>query len=146
MELIDYLFLFYTNEDGNAKRFKAKMYYLPKGIIDNYKIIINGKNFFDQGIESDIKRYEEIRKLTTKPGEDYTTGCLLDYEYVKNHYRLIAVDLSRQNELDADPKAIQEIEFVGHLKKQDADDHVAESVYFNKFRKKSKKLNFLKKV
>ena len=48
-------------------------------------------------------------------GEDYTTGCLLDYEYIKNHYRLI--DLSRQKELDAYPKAIQQIEFVGQLKK-----------------------------
>ena len=67
-------------------------------------------------IDSDTKRYEEIRKLTTGQGEDYTTGCLLDYDYIKNHYRLIAVDLSRQKELDADPKAIQEIEFVWQLK------------------------------
>ena len=62
-----------------------------------------------------MKGYEEIRKLTTKQHEDYTTGCLLDYEYIKNHYRLIAFDLSRQKELDADPKAIEQIEFVGHL-------------------------------
>ena len=59
------------------------------------------------------KRYDEIRKLTTGRGKYYTTGCLLDYDYIKNHYRLIAVDLSRQKELDADPKAIQQIEFVG---------------------------------
>ena len=55
---------------------------------------------------SDIKRYEEIRKLTTGQGEDYTTGCLSDYEYIKNHCKLISVDSSRQNELDADLKAI----------------------------------------
>ena len=67
-------------------------------------MIINGKNFYDQGIHSDIKL--ENRKLTTGQGEDYTTGCLLDYEYIKDHYRLIAVDLSRQKQLDADPKAI----------------------------------------
>ena len=68
-----------------------------------------------------IKRYEEMRKLTTRQDEDYTTGCLLDYGYIKNHYRLIAVHLSRQKleELDADPKAIQQIEFVGQLKKLD---------------------------
>ena len=70
-------------------------------------MIINGKNFYDQPINADIKRYEEITKLTTGQGEDYTTGCLLDYEYIKNHYRLIAIDLSRQKELDADPKAIK---------------------------------------
>ena len=46
------------------------------------------------------------RKLTTGQGEDYTTGCFLDYDYIKNHYRFIAVDLSRQKELNADPKAI----------------------------------------
>ena len=52
------------------------------------------KKFYDQAIDSDIKWYKEIRKLTTGQGEDYTIGCLLDYEYIKNHYRLIAVDLS----------------------------------------------------
>ena len=50
------------------------------------------------------KTYEEIRKLATEQGEDYTTGCLLDYEYYKNHDKLIATDLSRQKELDANPK------------------------------------------
>ena len=48
-----------------------------------YNVIINGKNFYDQPIDSDIKRYGEIRKLTTGQGEYYTAGCLLDYEYVK---------------------------------------------------------------
>ena len=72
----------------------------------NYNVIINGKNFYDQPIDSDVKQHEEIKKLTTAQGEDYTTGCLLNYEYVKKHYKLIAVHLSRQKELDADPKAI----------------------------------------
>ena len=70
-------------------------------------MIINGKKFDDQPIDFDIKRYEEIRKLTKGQGEDYTTGCLIDYEYIKNHYRLLAVNLSRRKELDVDPKAIQ---------------------------------------
>ena len=56
--------LVYTNKDNNAKRFNAQKIYLPKDIIKNYNVIINGKNFFDQPIDSDIKRYEEIRKLT----------------------------------------------------------------------------------
>ena len=91
------------------KDLHLKRCYLPKGIIKNYNMIINGKDFYDQAIDSDIKRYEEIRKLTTGQGEDYTTGCSLDYDYIKNHYRLIAVDLSRQKELDADPEATQQI-------------------------------------
>ena len=124
--------LVYSNQDANSKRFKTRRYYLPKEIIDNYNVISNGKNFYDQAIDSDIKRYEEIRKLTTGHGEDYTTGCLLYYDYIKYHYRLIVVDLSRQKELDADPKAIQQIEFFGLLKTLNAAIHV----YFKNFRKK----------
>ena len=113
--------LVYSNKDAGSKRFKTQKYYLPKGIIKNYNVIINGKNFFDQEIDSDIKRYEEIRKLTTGQSEDYTTVCILDYDYIKNHYILIATDLYRQKELDADPKAIQQIEFVGKLKRRNDD-------------------------
>ena len=99
--------LVYSNQDNASKRFKAKRCYLSKGISDKYYVIIIGKNFYDQPIHSDRKRYEEIRNLKTGQGEDYTTGCVLDYEYIKNQYKLIAVELSRQKELDADPKAIQ---------------------------------------
>ena len=102
--------------NNDVKRFNARKYYLPKGIFDNYNITVNGKNFYDQEIDLDIKGFEEIRKLTTWQGEDYTTGCFLDYDYIKNHDRLRAVDLNRQNELDADPKAIQLIESFGELK------------------------------
>ena len=69
-----------------------------------------------------------MKKLTTRQREDYTTGRLLDYDYVKNYYRLIPVDLSRQKRLDADPKAIQQIEFVGQLTKLDDNNNV-ESVF-----------------
>ena len=64
-----------------------------------------------------MEQYKEIRKLTTGQGQDYTTGCLLDYDYIKNQYSLITVDLSKQKKLDANPKLIQEIEFIGQLKK-----------------------------
>ena len=85
--------LVYSNEDVASKKFKSKRYYLTKGIIKNYNVIINGKNFYNQPPDS-----EEIRKLKTEQGEDYTTVYLLDYEYIKNHYRLIAVDLRKQKE------------------------------------------------
>ena len=93
-------------------------------------MIINGKILYDQPIDSDIKRYEEIGKLTTGQSEDYTTGCLLDYEHIKNYYRLIAVDLSERKELDADPKAIQQIEFAEKLKKKlNNNNNNAESMF-----------------
>ena len=88
--------LAYLNRDKDVKRFKTQIYYLPEGIIKNYNVIINGQNFYDQAIDSNTKWYEEIRKSTSGQGEDYTTGCLLNYDYKKNHYGLVAVDLSRQ--------------------------------------------------
>ena len=124
------------------KIFKAKRYYLQKGIIDNYNFIINGKNFYNQPFDSDIKRYQEIRKLATGLGEDYTAGCSLDYDYIKNHYRLIAVDLRRQKELDADPKLIQQIEFVKQLKKlNNGNNNNAESMFVLTILEKKKKLD-----
>ena len=101
--------LVYINQDAASKILKTEMYYLPKEIFDNYTVLINRKNFYDQPVDSDVKRYGEIRQLRTGQGEDYTTGFLLDYDYIKNHYRLIAVYLSRQKELDADRKAFQQI-------------------------------------
>ena len=58
-----------------------------------------------------IKKYDKIRKFATGQGDNYTTGCLLDYQYFKDHYNLIGIDLSKQEELDADSRAIQQIEF-----------------------------------
>ena len=69
--------------------------------------MIDGKNFFDQPINSDLKRYENIRKIATGQGDDYTNGCLLDYSYFKDHYKMVAIDLSKQQALDADRRAIQ---------------------------------------
>ena len=111
--------LIYSSEDANAKIFKAKACYLPKVVFKNYNVIIYGKKLCDQTTDSDIKRYEEIKKLTSGQSEDYIIRCLLDYDYIKNHYRLIVADLSRQKELEGELKAIQQIEFVGQLKNID---------------------------
>ena len=56
---------------------------------------IDGKNFFDQAINNDIKTYENIRKIATGQGDDYTIGGLLDYPYIKENYKMIAIDLSK---------------------------------------------------
>ena len=58
--------------------------------------MIDGKNFFDHPITNVIKTYENIRKTTIGQGDDYTTGCLLDYTYFKKYYKMIAIDLSKQ--------------------------------------------------
>ena len=68
---------------------KSRRFCSPKGVVKNYNVIINGKNFYDEPINSDIKPYKEIRKLTTGQEEDYTTGCLLGYEYIKNYLQTI---------------------------------------------------------
>ena len=92
--------------------------------------MIDGKNVFDRPITNMIKTYENIRKTTIGQGDDYTTGCLLDYAYFKKYYKMIAIDLSKQQALDADPKAIQQLilqqiqieqeiqDFISFLKKQ----------------------------
>ena len=77
--------------------------------------MINGENFFDQPMENNKVTYENIRKIATGQGGDYTTGCLLDYSYFMDTYKMIAVDLSKQKVLDADPIAIQRINFSANL-------------------------------
>ena len=60
-------------------------------------------------LTEEIIIYDSIRKIETGPGDDYTTGCLLEYNYFKNYYKMITIDLSKQKALDTDPKAIQQI-------------------------------------
>ena len=71
-------------------------YYLPKVEIKDYNVMIDGKNFFDQPINNNIKTCENIRKIATRKGDDYATGCLLDYSHFKDHYKMIVIDLSKQ--------------------------------------------------
>ena len=113
------------NRNKDIKLFKTRRYYFPKEIIVNYNVIINEKNDYNQAIDSDIKRYEEVRKLKTGQVEDYTTWCFLDYDYIKNHYRLIAVDLSIQKELES--KVIQETEFVRQFQNVDNNYNVIDA-------------------
>ena len=77
--------------------------------------MIDGKHFFDQPINNMTKRYENIRKIAIGQGNDYTTGCLLDHPYFKDHYKMISIDLSKQQALDADPRAFQQYNFTGNL-------------------------------
>ena len=73
----------------------------------NYNVIIDGQNFYDQPVRNDLMTYDVIQKITTGQGDDYTTGCLLDYNFFKNYYKMIAIDWSKQQALHADPNATQ---------------------------------------
>ena len=67
-----------ANADDEAGKKDNKLYFLPRGIIENYNILICGRNFYGQPINEFIKQYDEVRKVSTGQGDDYTTGCLLD--------------------------------------------------------------------
>ena len=81
--------------------------------------MINGINSFDQPVKSNMETYDKIRKIAPGQGDDYTTGCLLDYNYFNEHYEMIVIDLNKQQELDADPKARQPINFTAILERDE---------------------------
>ena len=81
--------------------------------------MINGENFFDQPIKNNKVTYENIRKIATGQGDDCTAGCLLDYPYVKDTYKMIATDLSKKQALERDPRANQKINFTANLDRAD---------------------------
>ena len=95
--------LSFKDDDGRQSH---KQYYLPTVEIKDYNVMIDGRNFFDQSIKDDLEIYDNIRKIAMGQGDDYTTGYLLDYLYFKKYSKSIAIDVSKQQKLDADPKAI----------------------------------------
>ena len=104
--------LFVLAFENDDDRTSDEQYYLPTVEIKDYNIMINGENFFDQPIKKNKVTYENIRKIATGQGDDC---CLLDYPYFADTYKMIAVDLSKQQALDADPRAIQQINFTANL-------------------------------
>ena len=86
--------------------------------------MVNGQNFFDQLVKNNLRTYDNIRKIAISQGENYTTGSLLYYSYFNNYYKMIAMNLSKQQVLDADPKEIQQINFTGNLNRgEDVNDN-----------------------
>ena len=106
--------------EDETQRTSYKRYYLSTIEIKNHNVMIEGQNFFDQPIRNNLITTDNIQKLSTGQGDSYTTGCLLDYHYFNKYYKMIAIDLSKQQGLDADPKAIQKICFTGNLQQQAA--------------------------
>ena len=103
--------LFISSFEDKTAREVHTGHYLPKTEIKYYNILIDGRNYFDQPVKIYLRTYDNIWKIVTGQGGDYTTGCLLDYPYFKEYYTLIAIDLYRQQKLDADLKAIHETNF-----------------------------------
>ena len=104
--------LSFENEDDRASH---STYYLPEVEIKDYNGMIDGRNVSDQPINYMNKTYENIRKNAIGKGGDYATGCLLDYPYFKEICKMIAIDLSKQQALDADPRKVQQINFTANL-------------------------------
>ena len=111
------LVLAYLN-DANSTVNLHRKYFLPRVEIKNCNIEIDGRNFYDQPINNLIKQYNELKKTSTGRGDDYTTGCLLDFAYFFKNYKLIAADLSNQKVLDADSRAIQQIIFTDKISQE----------------------------
>ena len=77
--------------------------------------MIDRRNFFDKPVEDNFITYDNVRKIATGQVDDYITVCLLNHNYFNNHYKMIAIDLRKQQALDADPKAMQQINFTANL-------------------------------
>ena len=101
----------YNRANGQPTRNGQQKYYLPRIDLENYNVIIDGRNFYDNPIKTDIEKYRELKKVMIGKGEDYTRGYLFDFNYFDKNYYLVAFDLSKQKELDADPRSLQQIEF-----------------------------------
>ena len=104
----------FENEEGRTSFSK---YYVPKVEIKNFNVLIDEKSFFDMPVKNKGKAYEKI--MSIGKNNDYTTGNLLDYECFSKHYKLIAIDLSKQIELE-NPNLRQQINFIGKLEDDEA--------------------------
>ena len=101
--------------ENYAQGTSNKRYYLPNVEIKDYNAMIDGKNFFDQAVKNHKIIYENIRKIATGQEDDFTSCCLLDYAYFRENYKMIAIDLSKQQALDADSRAIEQIDFTADI-------------------------------
>ena len=86
--------LFVLSFESKNDRTVHTKYYLPTVKMKDYNAMINGKIFFDQPVKSSMRTYDNIRKIATGQGDDYTTGCLLDYNYFNTYDKMIAIDSS----------------------------------------------------
>ena len=127
--------LFVLSFENEEDRTSFSKYYVPKVEIKDFNVLIDGKSFFDVPVKNKEEAYEKIMSISKN--NDYTTGNLLDYEYFSKHYKLIAIDLSKQIELE-NPDLKQQINFVGKLE----DDRA--TMFLSLKNQKKQLLNFYK--
>ena len=112
--------LAYQNADD---RQSFSQFYLPRVMVKDFNVIIDKLAFFDLPIKTEEEAYEKI--IDSSRNNEYTTGNLLDYDYFKKYYKLIAIDLSKQQVLQENEDLIQQINFIGRLEQ-------ASSFYYNR--------------
>ena len=105
--------LAYQNADD---RQSFSQFYLPKALVKDFNVIIDKLTFFDLPIRTEEEAYEKIIDISRN--NEFTTGNLLDYDYFKKHYKLIAIDFSKQQVLQENENLIQQINFIGRLEKE----------------------------
>ena len=101
--------------ENDTQRASNIGYYLRNIQIKDYIVMIDAKSFFDQPIKNDNITNENIRKDAAGQGDDYTAGCLLDHAYFRDNYKMIVIDLSKQQALDADSRPTQQINFTANI-------------------------------
>ena len=109
--------LFVLSFENETDRTSFSKYYVSKVEIKHFNVLIDGKPFFEIPVKNKEEAYEAIVEMSKN--NDYTTGSLLDYKYFKDHYKLIAIDLSKQIELE-NPDLKQQIHFIGRLEENNA--------------------------
>ena len=102
--------LAYQAADG---RQSFSQFYLPRAMVEDYNVIIDKLAFFDLPIKTEEEAYEKVIDISRN--NEYTTGNLLDYDYFKKYYKLIAIDLSKQQVLQENEDLIQQNDFIGRL-------------------------------
>ena len=107
--------VFILSFGNNNGRTSYTRYYLPQVEIKDYNVVIDRRNFFNQPVKNNLITYDNIRKVATGQGNDYTTDCLLEYNFFDNYYKMVAIDLSKLQAVDAVPKVIHQINFTANL-------------------------------
>ena len=116
--------------------------FFPRAQIENYNIEIEGKNFYDQWINNSIKQYDEVRKVSTGQGDDYTTGCLLYFAYFEKKIQINCCWFKQKKTLDADSRVMQQIIFTGKIKATETNTRV--TIYYILEQSKETILEFAK--